>query len=850
VKIKPAHLIGPLIAIGLFSLALRVLYRELGSLHYEDVLTEFSNLPIRHLVLAGLFTALSYLVLTLYDVLAMRYVNYPLPYYRVAMASFIGYTLSHNLGFPLLTGGAARYRLFSSWGLSAAHIAQAIAFSGLVFWVGFVLLSSIVLLIDPPLLPPGYSLFFTSLRPVGVICLLLVLLYFGLFGFRNRALRIKDFEFPAPPIKLSLEGVVVSAVDWMLAANVAYVLLPQTSLNYVEFLGLFLLGQVAGLLSHVPGGLGVFEATVLMFMSGQATVSQLAGSLLAYRFIYYMLPLLLSSGLLLAHESLTHGKNLVQFFSYWLKRVSAFLPQFVAFCMFCSGAMLLFSGATPPASGRLSWLADVVPLHVIETSHFVGSLVGVGLILLARSVQHKLTLAYPVSVVLLLVGIVASLLKGLDYEEALILSLMLVFVIASREHFYRKASLFAQAFEPEWITAMILVFVATIWLIFFAYKHVEYANELWWEFSWAANAPRSLRATVGALALTLIWAVTRLLTPARPDFVPASQDDLNLAWSAMRNFPRTYACLALLGDKSFWFNEQKSAFVMFGVEGRSCIALGDPVGSKDDSPELVWQFREYCDRHGSDCVFYQVHHETLPFYVDTGLTLLKLGQEALVPLGNFSIDGKAKSAFRSTRNRFTRENCAFEILPSSQVPALMPELQRISDDWLKHKNTREKGFSLGFFYPGYLARFPIALVRQNGRIIGFANIWATDNKRELSVDLMRYTGSAPSGIMDFLFVELMLWGRSQGYEFFNLGMAPLSGLESHNLAPMWNKVGNLLFRHGEHFYNFQGILHYKNKFDPVWEPRYLASPGGLALPRIFTNLAALISRGLKGVFAK
>jgi phosphatidylglycerol lysyltransferase len=104
--------------------------------------------------------------------------------------------------------------------------------------------------------------------------------------------------------------------------------------------------------------------------------------------------------------------------------------------------------------------------------------------------------------------------------------------------------------------------------------------------------------------------------------------------------------------------------------------------------------------------------------------------------------------------------------------------------------------------------------------------------------------------MQYLFAELMLWGKTQGYEHCRLGMAPLSGLNQRELAPLWSRVGAFLYRHGEHFYNFQGLREYKEKFDPVWEPRYLASPGGLALPRLLANVASLINGGLRGVVSK
>jgi phosphatidylglycerol lysyltransferase len=174
----------------------------------------------------------------------------------------------------------------------------------------------------------------------------------------------------------------------------------------------------------------------------------------------------------------------------------------------------------------------------------------------------------------------------------------------------------------------------------------------------------------------------------------------------------------------------------------------------------------------------------------------------------------------------------------------------VSDAWLTEKHTREKRFSLGSFHSNYVSRFPIGLVRQAGEVVAFANIWCGAGKEELSVDLMRHRPGAPSGVMEYLFVELMLWGQQRGYQWFNLGMAPLAGLESRALAPLWSRVGAFIFHHGEHFYNFQGLREYKEKFTPQWEPKYLASPGGLALPRIFTDIAALVSGGMTGVIAK
>jgi phosphatidylglycerol lysyltransferase len=348
----------------------------------------------------------------------------------------------------------------------------------------------------------------------------------------------------------------------------------------------------------------------------------------------------------------------------------------------------------------------------------------------------------------------------------------------------------------------------------------------------------------------LAFAVLRLLRPARA--VPAAPGpaDLDKAAPVVAAAPYTFAHLALLGDKSLLFSERGEAFLMYSVAGRSWIAMGDPVGPPAQGEELAWQFRGLADAHEGWPVFYQVRPARLPLYVDLGLVLLKLGEEARVPLAEFSLQGGAMKNLRQQSGRVERTGASFEVLPAESAAVLVPELREISDNWLQRRHAREKRFSLGFFDAGYLARLPIAVVRRGERIEAFANVWAGGAFEELSVDLMRYRGDAPPGVMDYLLVNLMLWGRDRGYRWFNLGMAPLAGFETRPLAPLWTRLGASVQRMGEHFYNFQGLREYKDKFHPVWEPRYLASPGGLALPRILTNLTTLIGGGARGTLGR
>jgi phosphatidylglycerol lysyltransferase len=352
------------------------------------------------------------------------------------------------------------------------------------------------------------------------------------------------------------------------------------------------------------------------------------------------------------------------------------------------------------------------------------------------------------------------------------------------------------------------------------------------------------------ITIFLLYFLAKLHLPGKAVLSKLNNAQIEKVESIVQSNPKTYACLALLGDKSFLFDESQSAFIMYAVQGRSWVAMGDPIGPQEKWRDLVWDFRELCDINNGWPVFYQVEKEHLDLYLELGMTFLKLGEEARVNLQEFSLSGSARSGLRYSRNKFRKHDYKFSIIPPQNVPDILQQLNEISERWLEEKKTKEKRFSLGYFNPEYLVKTPVAIVQRDNKIWAFANIMVGAEKEEVSVDLMRFLPDSPDGIMEYLFVEMMLWAKETGYEWFNLGMAPLSGIEDRALAPLWAHAGAFIFRYGEHFYNFQGLRQYKDKFDPLWRPKYLACPKGLMLPRILANIASLISEDIKGIISK
>ena len=832
----------------LFLISIVVLARELEQIGFAQLSHAWRSMPADALVAAFALTILNYAVLTLQDQLAVMYAGIDVPRGQVAFASFIAYAVSNSVGFAMLSGTSARYRFYSRWGVSARELSRAVLFYSVSFWIGLGLVAGVSLAFAPPpaigtVIPAAVA------SAIGVTILTGVAVYAALCARDGTVLRVREWTLPLPSRRLMAAQILVSVIDWLLAAAIFFVLLPSTRPAFLPFAGAFAAAQLVGLASHVPGGLGVFDGLMILFLqAANLPIDSVAPALVAYRLLYYIAPLALALLLLLLDETSQRQQHWSQFRRACHALAAWATPSVLALFTFAGGVLLLFSGATPGVPSRLDWLARVMPLPLVEASHFMASLTGLLLLVLAQAIARRVDAAFYITAAALAVGSVASLLKGGDYEEAAVLSLVLAALVSARRHFTRRSRILQQPFSANWLAAIGTAVVASWWLGFFAYRHVAYTSDLWWRFAVDANAPRFLRASVGVMIGALVVALRILLGAVRPRTqavdVSSPTPDLDRVIALQ---PRTLPYLVYLGDKSVLWNDEHTAFLMYATSGSTCVAMGDPVGPIDARRDLVRRFVAMCDAQTLTPALYQVSPDLLAICADAALTAVKLGEEGGLSLEGFSLAGARYKDVRTAMNRFEREGCRFSVINPEEVAARLRELQDVSDEWLAGKNIAEKGFSLGSFDEAYVTRFPAAIIERAGSIEAFALLWPGPGRAELSPDLMRHRAGAPPGVMDALFGHLMLWGRDQGYRWFNFGMAPLSGIEGVRRADVWSRVSHFVYRHGEPLYNFQGLRSYKEKFHPVWTPRYLAYPGGLALARVLADVTALVAGGYRRI---
>lgn len=308
--------------------------------------------------------------------------------------------------------------------------------------------------------------------------------------------------------------------------------------------------------------------------------------------------------------------------------------------------------------------------------------------------------------------------------------------------------------------------------------------------------------------------------------------------------------LALTGDKQFLFSDSGQSFIMYGVRGRTWLALGAPIGLPEEAGPLLDKFLDMAQENGGMPAFYAVRERHRALFEGVGLRQQKIGEMALVPIDGFTLSGKEKARYRQARNRAMREGLSFDVIRAEEHSVVMDKLEAISAAWLRKQNGQEKGFSLGRFDRVLLSQQPIAIAKRGDEIVAFSNLWSSTDKAELSLDLMRYQDNVMVGVIDYLLVETMQWGAKHGYQTFSLGMAPLAGLENETHSSVMSHLCRLAFKHGDRLYGFKGIRQFKKKFNPDWEAVYLMAPKQRHMPGALKNLALMSAGGYKGLFKK
>ncbi|BCL35039.1 phosphatidylglycerol lysyltransferase domain-containing protein [Nostoc sp. MS1] len=518
------------------------------------------------------------------------------------------------------------------------------------------------------------------------------------------------------------------------------------------------------------------------------------------------------------------------------------------------GVVNLLSSVTPNLYGRNHWLKEFLPFDIRASGHIFAALTGFILLTLATNLLRRKRVAWILTIGILVISIISHLLKGWDYEESILSGILLVQLILMR-HVFTAQSDRPSVAQGVRILIGALLFTLAYGTVGFYLLDGKFTENFNWgeavvqtlamfftEDNWGLQ-PKSKFGEFFAnsiyiiAASTMTFAVIMLLQPVLSRNA-ATANEQRKAKEIVQDYGRSsLAALTLLSDKSYYFSPSGRSVIAYVPKGRGAIALGDPIGPIEDRMETIVSFWEFCQRNDWYPAFYQTLPDDLEMYTSLGFRVLKIGEEAIVDLKSFTLQGKAGKNFRPSINRLTKLGYQINFHQPPITNELLQQLKPVSDEWLRMVQGSEKRFSLGWFDEAYLRECEIAVIMNpNGQIDAFTNLLPEYQLNEATIDLMRHRESMENGTMDFLFTSLLQHFKDQGYDSFNFGLSALAGVGEQPESRRLEKVLRYLYEHLNRFYNFQGLHSYKEKFHPRWEGRYLVYPSLTSLPDVVVAL--------------
>ncbi|MBC1798066.1 bifunctional lysylphosphatidylglycerol flippase/synthetase MprF [Listeria booriae] len=773
----------------------------------KENLTSQSPQSILIMIIVGLIAVTPML---LYDFVIVKLLPGKFPISHIITSGWITNTFTNIGGFGGVLGASLRA---SFYGKNANHKQILLAISKIaLFLVSGLSIYCLVGLVT--LFIPNFADHFRNYWPWLLAGGLYFPVLFIITKWKSKTL------FEDLPLKRELLLILASLLEWAFAFGCFVIIgvLMNEPVDVAKIFPLFVIASVIGIASMVPGGVGTFDVVMILGLEQLGVSTELSVAwLLFYRIFYYIIPF--AAGLLFFVQKA--GKKFNDYLEglprlFLQKLAHRFLVLFVYF----SGLMLIISAAIPNAIYHLPLLYKLAPFSFFFVSQITMIAFGFLLLGLARGIESKVTKAYVTTIVVLGCAIFNTLAQGFSVKAAIFLGIVLFCVYLARNEFYREKLVYTWS-KIIFDSALFLVcLVGYVVIGIYNSPRVPHHKKIP-DFLLIPSEHVWITGFIGVAIAVISLIVIFYYFSGKNITIGEPFDARRLRKHLAQYKGNEVTHTMFLRDKLlFWSKDDKLLFP-FKVAADKMVIMGEPVGDPDYLEEALEELMTYADRYGYRPVFYEVDVDMLAFLHDHGFDFMKIGEEGFVSLPEFTLTGKKRKGERALMNKFEREGYTFEIIHPSFDDRTIQRLRDISDDWLDGRT--EKGFSLGFFDVYYLEQAPVAIAKDaDGEIIAFASMMPCYNDEMTSIDLMRYGKDAPSGIMDFLFINLFQHGQAEGYQIFNAGMAPLSNVGSSQFAFLGERLAGLVYRYSQGFYGFQGLRNYKSKYVTTWVQKFVA----------------------------
>jgi phosphatidylglycerol lysyltransferase len=509
----------------------------------------------------------------------------------------------------------------------------------------------------------------------------------------------------------------------------------------------------------------------------------------------------------------------------FLSRLNKLLMRVLpALFLMLLGILNIVSVLTPAISERLNLLKEFLPMEVIHASNYLVMMAGLFLMVTAAFMLKGLRTAWLFALILSILSFIGHITKAIDYEEAIVALLVIVVLLLTYREYYIRSN-------PR------LLVYGTVGFYFLDKKHFNIDFSLLQSLRFTLQnyfligsselvpADPFARHFLNSINISGFLSISFLIyTLVRPyvKHKNVSEDEhsraveLTVAYgnSALDYF-KTYS------DKMIFFAEGGKAFLAYRIAGNFAVVLEDPVAENDgERIKCIREADAFFYQNGLKSIYYRVPETALPAYHELSKKHLLLGQEGVVDLTSFTLEGSSRKFIRNAINKINGMGYKARVHIPPVKDGILQKIKSVSDEWLHETGRSEIIFSQGMFVWDELKQQTILMVENaEEKIIAFLNVIPDYVKGETTYDLIRKTKDAPNGVMDFILVELFNWSKSQNFTTVNLGFAPMSGMDDPKSFP--ERSMKFAYEKIKSFAHFKGLREYKEKFGPVWQNRYL-----------------------------
>lgn len=569
-------------------------------------------------------------------------------------------------------------------------------------------------------------------------------------------------------------------------------------------------------------GLGAVEVsmTFILIRFGYTQVEAITLTLL-YRFFEFWLILLISAG------------------SFLLKMNKLLMRVVPTLLILTLGLINIISVLTPAIASRLEWLQDFLPLDAINASNYLVMAAGLFMLVTAAFMLKGLRSSWWFALILSILSFAGHLTKAVDYEEAVAALFVVVVLLLTYREYYVKTNpkLRNAGIATALLMTLAVLAFGVIGFYFIDKTHfgidfsfrdsIRYTLANYFlvgspmlvpQDSFSAHFLTIIRGaglfSMGFLVFTLIRPYVFKKSTNEEEFRMAMELTVKHGRTGLDHFK-------LSRDKSLFFTPGPSAFLAYRVAGNFAVVLENPVSSNLDSlRECIISFDKYCYENGLKSIYYRVPEENLQVYHSLGKKSLFLGQEGIIDLETFTMEGKERKDLRHAVNKISESGYKTTIQHPPVKDGILQKIKSVSDEWLKNTGRKEIIFSQGMFDWGQLKHHHLITVESpEEKIIAFLNIIPDYAPGEGTYDLLRKTSDAPNRTSEFLVIHLCEYFKDLCYRYVNLGFAPMSGINDPHTFP--EKSMRFAYEKIRAFSHYRGMREFKERFFPVWHNKYL-----------------------------